>query len=484
LTIDRWVYINAKDGIFYVTGTFYVSGYYSAAAAAVEAQTGKVKWEKYLALGDVGLPAASIQTVQGQTVQTVYASGGWYPSDINAGQGIVSLDAETGDELAADRAPGVGPHDPTVDEQYGLVWAGFVDADGMFCLCAWTTEALVKTHTIDLGGYGVLGSPTLGWGSHSGGIGQPAVFGVADQGGPSTASRVYAVNRSTGLEMWRKDLPAQVDYVSAAYSGGKLFISTFDRRTLVLDTYNDGKIVDILNWGDWTSWFSPSLEGSPVIAEVNDAEGKGHGVMYFFGEDGSVVALSTEGTNPPPQSFYLLVAADPLQIGLQSRSTVTATFVDNHMQPFAGAQVNFSCDAGSNQGYVSPTVASTDANGHAVTTFFSGKREGTVTVTATTSGAAAASVAITVRNGGTPAVGTIQGTVYDAASKPVKDATVTATGPVTKQVTTNKQGKYSIGSLPVGTYTVKGTKAGVGSATVSGVTVTAGQTTTVDLRLK
>jgi hypothetical protein len=155
------------------------------------------------------------------------------------------------------------------------------------------------------------------------------------------------------------------------------------------------------------------------------------------------------------------------------------------MQPFAGARVNFSCDAGSNQGSLSPTAVSTDASGKAVTTYFSGNREGTVTVTASTSGAAAASVAIAVRRGSQPpAVGTIQGTVYDAVGKPVKDATVTATGPVTKQVTTNKQGKYSIASLPVGTYTVKGTKAGVGSATVSGVTVKSGQTTTVDLRLK
>ena len=66
----------------------------------------------------------------------------------------------------------------------------------------------------------------------------------------------------------------------------------------------------------------------------------------------------------------------------------------------------------------------------------------------------------------------------------MKDATVTATGRVTEEVTTNQQGKYSIGRLPVGIYTVTGSKAGVGTATATEVMVTAGQTTTVDLRLK
>jgi hypothetical protein len=365
--------------------------------------------------------------------QTVYASG-WY--------GIVALDPVTGDELAADGAPLTSIGDPTVDEECGLVRAHLKDADNMEdYLCAWTTETLVKKYTIDVERYFVAPSPTLGWDSDSAGNVQPAVFAVANDRDLSTAARrAYAVNRSTGVEMWRQDLPAQLNLVGAAYSGGKLFISTLDHRTPVLGTYNHGEVVDILNWGDWTWDFSLRGEGCPVIAEVN-----GCGVMYFFGAAGSVVALSTEGANPPPQVFPFTVAADPLQIGIQSTSTVMATFVDNKGQPIAEARVSFSCDAGNNQGYLSPTVASTDASGKAVTTYVSGKQQGTVTVTATTPGAAAASVAITVSRGSQPpAVGTIQGTVYDAASKPVKDARVTATEPVTKQATTNSRASAAL----------------------------------------
>jgi len=79
--------------------------------------------------------------------------------------------------------------------------------------------------------------------------------------------------------------------------------------------------------------------------------------------------------------------------------------------------------------------------------------------------------------------GTLTGTVRDAAtSTPLVGATVAVTGTSSRTTSTNGSGVYAM-TLPVGTYNVTGSKFGYQSATVNGLTVSTGATTTQNLNL-
>jgi subtilisin family serine protease len=79
--------------------------------------------------------------------------------------------------------------------------------------------------------------------------------------------------------------------------------------------------------------------------------------------------------------------------------------------------------------------------------------------------------------------GVLTGTVRDASNlNPLPGATVSVTGTSSRTTTTNGSGVYTL-SLPIGTYSVTGSKFGFSSATVNGLSVTNGGTTTQDLGL-
>lgn len=78
--------------------------------------------------------------------------------------------------------------------------------------------------------------------------------------------------------------------------------------------------------------------------------------------------------------------------------------------------------------------------------------------------------------------GTIAGFVKDLANQGIVGATVT-TSPGGYTATSGAGGAYTISNVPVGTYDVTATKAGYGSQTQTGKTVSAGLTTTVNFNL-
>jgi hypothetical protein len=85
------------------------------------------------------------------------------------------------------------------------------------------------------------------------------------------------------------------------------------------------------------------------------------------------------------------------------------------------------------------------------------------------------------------AVGTIDGIVRDPDKQPVPGVTVTANGPALPQkdltVVTSSGGSYRLPLLPPGTYTVTYVLSGFETVVRSGLIVSAGKTTTVDVGL-
>lgn len=81
--------------------------------------------------------------------------------------------------------------------------------------------------------------------------------------------------------------------------------------------------------------------------------------------------------------------------------------------------------------------------------------------------------------------GTISGRVTDAQGNELEGVTVRVTaGPSTGQTTTtDDDGDYVISDLPVGTYSLSFTRSGFAGRTITGVNVTNGQTTVLDVAL-
>ena len=83
-----------------------------------------------------------------------------------------------------------------------------------------------------------------------------------------------------------------------------------------------------------------------------------------------------------------------------------------------------------------------------------------------------------------PTQGNLQGTVTDLSNgHPIAGATVATSGPSTNVTTTGAAGDYHFNAIPAGSYGLSVTAAGYATAAASGVTVTAGGTTTRDFAL-
>ena len=96
-------------------------------------------------------------------------------------------------------------------------------------------------------------------------------------------------------------------------------------------------------------------------------------------------------------------------------------------------------------------------------------------------------LALITTNAWGQAVGTLNGTVLDAAGAVVPGASVVATNDETKvenKTTTTSAGAYTLPYLPQGTYTLRVTSAGFRTATAENVVLRAAQTLTVNINLE
>src|ERR1700733_15362288 len=82
--------------------------------------------------------------------------------------------------------------------------------------------------------------------------------------------------------------------------------------------------------------------------------------------------------------------------------------------------------------------------------------------------------------------GSIAGTVLDPSGGALSKAIVVVhrvSGSVSKEATTDGQGRFSVDSLPAGTYTVEVASQGFATATRTGVQITAGQLLNISIQL-
>jgi hypothetical protein len=341
------------------------------------------------------------------------------------------------------------------DETSGLVFASYHDTVDyqISLLGAWQTAdtAFAWPDAVELDHYLPYGSPpSLGWVQ-----GQPATFVITFD------ESIYAIHRTTGEVFYAVHAPqagwSPVTY-SGGLSGGYLYLPGSDQRIYVHDA-DTGQRVHILEANDDSGW----REASPAIVDVVDSAGNERGSVVFYRSTiGEITALSTQGVDTLPATYQLSVSAAPVEIGPFSESTITATLVNGNMEPVSGVQIQFSCDAGNNQGYLSSTTAITDTSGQAVTTFRSEKRLGSITITADIAVASPATTTVIVSKPSddpppSDVVGAIRGTVY-SDGKPARKVPVVLTSadpdfpPLTTN--TNPKGAYQFSDLPLGIYWV------------------------------
>jgi len=377
LRINASMRINAKNGVFYITGKEAEYG-----IAAVDPLTQEVVWEKLQSELPVcgtcrgGCAVANVDGV-GDVVFVGFYSGG-----------VVALRAS--DAFPLWHVQGYGHYDaapPCVDEANGIVFA-----DYEFNLRAYDARTGEILWSAPFEDNNILNGPaTLGEVN-----GEPAVFIVT--GGVDGVTAVSAFRRSRDIGtnprlIWRNnatDIPDDA-WASATYSGGKLYIGALEGLTYVLDA-NTGNALQVLN----TTGQDHSPDSRRVIVDVPDDSGTPQSVMYYLTWDGFIEALSANGTNPLPQVYQLFVVAQPSTIALNSKATISATLKDANYHPIQGAPVTFTTDAAKTLGSIKPTSAKTDASGVATTTFTSAKRTGVATITAQATGAAPASATVTI----------------------------------------------------------------------------------------
>lgn len=471
LNFDRFVQLNAKDG------TFLISGWGEDThdrVAAVDAETGTVRWQKGVWDGGVNGTAAAR-----------FDGADWVFMAQDRCGVVAFRESTTGDDAVeqwrvpyfCDLAP------PCVDQAKRLVYFGALDPqDGSNKLWAYNAVSgqFVWAQTIDA----ILnGAPTLGWAKAHNDLNGPvheAVFVVT--GGADGKTGIYARDRLSGAELWTAWVPGEA-YTSAVYSGdsssGKLYVAVnnystpgnHDGSIYAFDALTGEQLQRLL-----ATNFHEAGQPCPVIAEVQGLdqydEPVTEGVLYFRNGSGNVAAWSPSGTNPdPPAPVIQSLSPEIDPIAVNSSTKVFATVIDQSSEPITGAEVWFSCNAANNQGYVFPrSFVYTNANGVATTTFFSERRTGTITVTATTRGSNAVTATTTINvvkgTGEEPPpptdTGSIQGGVYTADGKPARKVPVELyeapwTDPTALPVAvtaTNPKGKYRFEGVTFGDYVV------------------------------
>lgn len=450
-------------------GVFYLATYSDEWIARVDAASGEVLWKNYPgAKIQGGTPAVATINAQDLVFVTTY------------GCGLLALDAGTLNVVWS-RADIYSPQAQCcVDEGTAVVYVhNTLNGEWLVACDASNEGATLWSAPLD---HILNKPPTLGWAKYSPADPTdpddtlyPAVFVVT--GGVDSVADVYAFRRDKAVDpnkqlLWHTTIPSDA-WVAAVYCGctgpsdlrdGRLYIATNNRGadsddpehgdTYVLDAFT-GERLRVLA----TDFLDPLDNACPVIVDVG-----GTPYMYVLTALGRIMAWKEGGSLPLPV-YKLSVEASPSQISTGASATLTATFVNeagdpSSPDPLAGVTVQFSCDAGANQGYIEPRTVVTDNEGKATTKFYSQNRTGVVNVNARTSNGVVARTTITITKGGgqePPASGSIQGTVYAANGKPARKATVELWDDqldVVRTTTTNPRGKYSFQELPFGAYVV------------------------------
>jgi len=185
-------------------------------------------------------------------------------------------------------------------------------------------------------------------------------------------------------------------------------------------------------------------------------DGSGHVTFTGLAPDVYSVQATADGYFTAAATNFTVVGygeTDTLGVNVLSPSNIYGTITDPSTANLAGATVTLE----------GPGVSATTTSAADGSYNFPGLAPGTYVVSASTPQFVAPSpVVVTVTDYGQTQIAdlqfstgsTISGEVQDATEAPVAGATVTLSGPVNATTTTDQNGLYSFGVLPLGTYDV------------------------------
>ena len=98
------------------------------------------------------------------------------------------------------------------------------------------------------------------------------------------------VNITNGWTLWNKYTGDEL-YVSPSYADGKVYMVTSQRHIFVLDTTNEGNIIDTATTGS-SSWSSPTIANNRLYVGCNDWN------LYCFAENATRANQSDDTPTP------------------------------------------------------------------------------------------------------------------------------------------------------------------------------------------
>jgi hypothetical protein len=212
----------------------------------------------------------------------------------------------------------------------------------------------------------------------------------------TSSGYVYAWDRDTLDLAWSRSLPIE-SFAPPAYAAGKLYVTANAGQLYVLEADSGNTIAVYPMEGSWGGSQMPAIG---IVTDPGDPDNTPLSVICLRANNYNMVVWGMVGKGPtapppPPVPYALQLTAQPASVHLNSSSTITATLTQGGA-PVKDVTISFSCNAGNNQGFVSPTSAVTGADGKATTTYRSQGRTGQVTITASDPLSGPASVVVTV----------------------------------------------------------------------------------------
>lgn len=260
------------------------------------------------------------------------------------------------------------------------------------------------------------------------------------------------------------------------------------------------RFLHMRDWNDLVKYTPPGGQGV-ISGAVRDGSGQGI--------SGATVSTSNGGystTTAGDGSYSLTVASGIYNVTASATGYLSQTVNNVSVSPGQTVTQNFTLyvQPGSISGYVRDSAGtaipnasvSTNPGGYSTTSgtdgsyVLSGVAPGAYTVTASKTGYLSQSQNASVNAGQTTTLnfslvsnmGTISGTVTNQSGAGIVGATVsTSTGGYS--TTTGSGGSFTLSNIPAGTYSVTASAIGYSSQTQNNITVTAGQTTTVNFSL-
>ena len=254
-------------------------GLLNGSLLCVDARTGKVLWNKKLEDNPSWWGIASSPLIYNGTIYvTTFSNGTLWALDLN---GNVKWKITTGGEIG---------HYTSPSAYNGFIFfagnksANYGYANGTYVnelICVNENGEIIWEFQTDSQ---ILSSPSIEYGK---------VFFT-------TKHRIYAVNISTGSEVWNVSINGTISTPALAF--GMVFVGSKDGKMYCLDA-NTGTIL-------WTFQANGKIDSSPAIA---------NGVIYFATNtpNGTIYALNLNGTLlwkytlTPPQGKYYNVMSSP-----------------------------------------------------------------------------------------------------------------------------------------------------------------------------